>query len=151
MKFFSELYILKDKSFADYAEALDWFFSEDRYGDNWNSIKASRLTKHLKKRLPLMSSKNGYQYKNVSQFVDGESNKQPIIQHLSHDSEGKDLIRHIRNGIGHGRAKIKYLNSTQYIILTDYSNSNQTAYMNIPLEYLLIIHNVYKSIADKKH
>ncbi len=150
MKFFAELYEKLHNNYLNYIEALDWLFSDDKFEYEWNCTKAKRFTKQLKRELPLLSNKNGYQYKNVKKFADEKSNKQPVIQHLSRDGEGKDFIRHIRNGIAHGRVCIKEQKAEKYIVLTDYSVKNgqnkMTAYMYMPIEYLLIMHKIYKDI-----
>ncbi len=149
-KFFSKL-CTKPKSELDrYANALDWFFSEDKFKDNWDKTKAGQFTNQLKTRLSLLDESNGYQYKNVNPFATDDT-PSPVIQHLSNKSEGKDFVKHIRNGIAHGRAYIKFQNLIEYIILTDYNIQNvQTAFMYMPLEYLLIIHEVYKSVVVHK-
>ena len=57
----------------------------------------------------------------------------------------EDFIRHIRNGIMHGRARV----GSKYIELTDKYGRKQTAYIKVPIEFVLELFDIYKDLMAK--
>ena len=67
--------------------------------------------------------------------------------------EAKDIVRHIRNGIAHGRAALCTRNKIRCIELTDYGKygeknekGGQTAYLLMPVVFIQDLYNIYTSI-----
>ena len=63
-------------------------------------------------------------------------------------SECKDFIRHIRNGIAHGNTSCIKQNDELYIEIKDYDSTGnkQTAYLFIPINYITETHKLYKDV-----
>lgn len=136
-----------------WARALDWLFDDERFSTErgWTSGYVGAFTKKIKK-LPMIG-KNNYSYdaiKNLD-FSNIDSNNIQII-HSKGDTEGRDFVRHIRNGIAHGRNEVRKFNGTDYIRILDYNRKNeQTAFIYVPLSYILDIYKAYKDVEKSKN
>ena len=64
----------------------------------------------------------------------------------------KDIVRHIRKGIAHGKTKFKKVKKQLYIEISDYNKlgKNKTAYMFIPMEIIIKIQKIYKEILNSE-
>ena len=88
-----------------WASLLDWFFDDDKFA-LWTPALLGRYTKRLKK-MPGIGESN-YKYgssKNLS-FPRRMTRRRIKIHSGRHDGEAKDWVRHIRNGIAHGKTRI---------------------------------------------
>lgn len=152
----------------EWAETLDWIFDEDKFseekgwkdsksGKNTSNNKNSRYTNKIKKLDYISLNKNYF-----TCLQKDLKNKLPKTEeeiYLVFTKNGaicQNLIRHIRNGIAHGKTRI-YTNSTKkyknvgnlFIEIKDFGKKDketgetQTAYINIPLEYIVKLHNLY--------
>ena len=151
MDFFS---FLSNYNFIDeYAEIFDWIFNDNKFPkliwDNPNKVKA--FTKALHKLDKLSPNSIHYDAKCRLDFPI-HSETFPCIYMAKGSSEGRDWLRHIRNAIAHGKVKVIHKaedgKSGILIELLDFGkiendDSGQTAYMLIPLEYLIDIHKIY--------
>lgn len=146
--FFNRL--VNEGLYNDWASLLDWLFDDNRF-QNWSSGYVGSLTKKIK-RLPLIGDKT-YFYgsaKNIN-FPTNRTTKDLLIMMTKGDGEAKDLIRHIRNGIAHGKAALFKQNSRLYIEIVDFSkNGNQSAYLCIPIDYINKIHKLYQDVKKSK-
>ena len=64
--------------------------------------------------------------------------------------EAKDIVRHIRNGIAHGRAALCTRSGVRCLERIDYGKygeksekSGQTAYMLVPVDFVLALFSLY--------
>lgn len=69
--------------------------------------------------------------------------KKSLVIMIKGSGEAKDIIRHIRNGIAHGRVVLCTRNGTRCIELKDYGKSRQTAYMLIPVDFVYNLYTIY--------
>ena len=81
--------------------------------------------------------------------------KKPYAIFSSGGSLGQDFVRHIRNGIAHGNARLFKSGTVDYIEIYDYgSKEQQTAYIVMPLVNLSRIYSIYldvsKSVTNRK-
>lgn len=66
-------------------------------------------------------------------------------------SESRDFIRHIRNGIAHGKTKIVRKNAKLWVEIKDNNTKKQqTAYLFMPIQYIYNVHKYYVEI-DKSN
>ena len=145
-KFFDRL--VSEGVYNEWYEILDWLF-DDKF-KNWTKGQIGCFTKQVKK-LPKIGKKT-YQAGSVKNLVfpktmDEHKLLKIIISKTG--SEGRDIVRHIRNGIAHGRTRIYKPNGILHIEITDYkdeSRKKQTAYIYMPLNYINEILKIYKSI-----
>ena len=67
---------------------------------------------------------------------------------------GECFVRHIRNGIAHGRTKIIKQNENIIFEIYDYKISNtvkkQTAYIKMPIRELINIYELYMEIQNER-
>ena len=146
-KLFTEL--VNEGLFNEWASLLDWFFDEKKF-DGWSRNQVSMLTKKIKK-IPGLG-KETYQndsLKNLS-FKKFSSNNHLTIVFGPKGNESKSLIRHLRNGIAHGHAKIKKNKGIPWIELEDFnSNDQQTAYIYMPIDYIVQIHKLFVEVSKQ--
>lgn len=132
--------------FLDYAEFLDWLFCDCKFStrNNWTSGYVGSFTKAV---IKLFGKENyNYGYRKSLDFKTASNNQISIIS-AKGDSEGRDIIRHIRNGIAHGNVKVKNIKSEIWIEILDFNKTKEkekTAYINMPFEYLASIFQLYK-------
>lgn len=145
-KLFAEL--VSANLIKDWAGTLDWLFDDNRFDKDkgWNRGKVGAFTKKVKKQLGC--GKNNYEYKLAKDVnFPKRSRRKKTVVHCRGDSEGRDLVRHIRNGIAHGKTEVRRNNDDLYIEIYDYNRSNQqTAYIFIPVNDILVIHQCYAEI-----
>lgn len=137
----------------DYAVVIDWFLSEDdKFPDvigkknlpGWTSNDVGRFTKKVKSSIKIKSQNYkcfSYAAKTRIQFPKQRyrsNSRFPKIIMTKGNGEGRDLLRHIRNGIAHGNATIYPRNQTYVIVFIDFDRDSktQTAYMLFELEVL---------------
>lgn len=139
--------------FADYAEAFDFILSDGKFDpylwDNRNKVKG--FTKGLHRLTGWNDSTVQYgSLKSMSFPSMGSwtSMHAPCVYMNQSNSEGRDFLRHLRNGIAHGRTAVYNKGGKLYLELVDYKDAScntQTAYFMIPLTYLIAVFNLYKS------
>lgn len=147
--FFKKLAELNN--YNEWAAIFDWLFDDNKF-KYWTSGYVGSLTKKIK-RLPYIGN-NNYAYDTSSKiaFPKITISKSVKILMIRGDSEGKDVIRHMRNSIAHGNAFICMQNGTPYVEITDHNRKGmQTAYMFFPLEYIKTIHKLYKDVEKSKN
>lgn len=137
----------------DYAAVIDWFLSEDdkfpsSIGKNglpgWTSNDVGRFTKKVKASMGIKSKnyKNfSYEVKTKIQFPKRKYRKDsnfPKLYMTNGNSEGRDLLRHIRNGIAHGNSTIFPRDQTYVIEFIDFDKDSktQTAYILFEMKVL---------------
>lgn len=145
--------LVSESLIIKWAEMLDWLFDDERFSDKkgWTSGYIGSFTKKVKK-LPGIG-KNNYSYEAIKNLSFPSSKFKNIqIVHSKGEGEGKDLIRHIRNGIAHGKTEIKKEKDILYIEILDYNKKGeQTAFICIPLNHILEIYNVYREVEKSKN
>lgn len=149
MKFFE---ILNQQNiFDDYADVLDWILSDNKFPkevwDNKNKVQA--FTKGINRLNGLTKSTIHYDAQKNIMFPQKGTYKDyeiPTIYIAKKDSQARDLIRHIRNGVAHGNIELYFIENSLIAEILDYENNQkkaQTAYILIPLYYLKEIYNLY--------
>lgn len=135
-----------------WAEMLDWLFDDNRFSaeDGWTIGYVGAFIKKVKRMHNFKS--NNYQYGAIKNLKFPSTDKrEPIIIHSKGKGESRDLIRHIRNGIAHGRTKISRLKGELYIEIFDYNKDGQrTAYIFISLGQLQLIYKAYTAVKKSK-
>ena len=155
--FFTDL--VNEKLIDDICIILDWLFDEGKFPENrkWNPGYVSSYSKKVKK---LITNGGTFDY-NSKRKMRYLNNREecPCVYISGSDSLARDLIRHIRNGIAHGRCELYKAGKYRFIEIYDYSDSSgnpekQTAYLNVPIGFLLALHETYtnmeKSIRNTK-
>ena len=149
-KFFSKL--VDDQLIERWADTLDWLFDDNKFSESvgWNRGHVANFTKAVNRQLHF-SEKNYHYGKNKDMVFpqNGEEFCIPTSYMYKGESEGRDLVRHIRNGIAHGRTKFYKVKSELYIQICDFgkkgneSASGQTAFLAIPMSYIPDIYKLY--------
>lgn len=130
---------------------LDWLFDDQKF-DNWTPDLLKKYIKKLK-RLPNLSNSN-YKYDFSINLPFPKKMTRQKIKFLSgkHDGEARDWVRHIRNGIAHGKTRIIKEPDELWIEIKDYNKSgNQTAYIYFPISYICKTYELYKEIDKLKY
>lgn len=133
-----------------WASMLDWIFDDEKYY-GWTPVLLGRYIKRLKKMSGL--NNNNYKYDTVKNLSFPKRITKGKIKVLSGRSSGetKDWVRHIRNGIAHGKTRIISEPNELWIEIKDYRNTgDQTAYMYFPISYILKTFDMYKTIDRQK-
>lgn len=96
---------------------------------------------------------NNYSYEAIKNLSFPSSKSKTIqIIHSKGEGEGRDLVRHIRNGIAHGKTEITKPKGILHIKILDYNkNGEQTAFIYIPLNHILEIYNAYQEVEKSKN
>ncbi len=137
----------------DWAEILDWLFDDNRFSpDNgWTSGYVGAFIKKVK-RIPNIGDSN-YSYESIKKLNIPEHKTSTItIMHSKSDGESRDLVRHIRNGIAHGRATLSKPKGELHIEIRDINRQGDpVAYIFIPVNHLKLIFEAYKQVEKSKN
>lgn len=139
--------LVSENLINEWAEILDWLFDENRFSSQkgWIPNRIGLFTKRVKRQLNIKDA--NYKCGSAKDLCFKADPKENAMIFSRSGSEGKDIIRHIRNGIAHGRCEIKKSRNALFIQIEDYNPSgNQTAYMYVPLDSIRTIHTIYKEI-----
>lgn len=143
-------YLDSKKLLSSYASTIDWWLTDNKF-QGWDRNKVTQLTRKLH-ALPGIDAKQCVHYgarKNLS--FPKRASKYPQLHIMQDSSEGRDWIRHIRNSIAHGHVEVKSSKGTLIVEMKDFSrNGEQSAYMLIPLDFLIKIKDVYEKIKKGK-
>lgn len=158
-KFFTTL--VSENLISDWADTLDWLLDEDRFSERsgWDSNLIGRFMNTLKKELGV--SEDNYQVGALKNLVFPKpitKNQQPhvVVMMGKGNSKGRDIVRHLRNGIAHGRTNCFRRNGVLWIEISDYGNDSsnskfqQSAYILLPAEKFLKIHKIYLEVEKSK-
>lgn len=135
--------------YEDWAGVLDWLLNDNRFDKKyWDRGAVRSYTNAVKNACGFKNAdEETYLYgckKNVS-FDKIKKGTRIVVRLIKKDSEARDFIRHIRNGIAHGNSSVIKVGSELYIEIYDYSsNMEQTAYIFMPLDYIMKLFKVYK-------
>lgn len=130
---------------------LDWLldgnhFSKDR---GWDKNKVTQFTKKVK-RLPYLSSKENW-IVDANKRQNWNADDGSIYVRMNSDSsEGRSLIRHIRNSIAHGNCEISGSNDELTVRMRDFNTNNQqqTCSIVLPIEHIERIYEIYQEIEN---
>lgn len=156
--------IVDYKLVNEWAEMLDWLFDENKFdkAKGWTSGYVGSLTKKIRK-LSKFSKGNNYRYGSAMSLsfsnIDLKKSESNIeVAFSKNESEAKDLIKHIRNGIAHGRTNCFNYKGELFIEVKDFSDKSlkkQTAYICFPISYIGKIYKLYLdveiSIINNRH
>lgn len=149
----------KEYRISDWIEIMDWIFDDNKFASEfgWEKGKLQKLTSAIKE---LDAVRNGvFVYNKRSEVSPGDYNrkknrrKKSIIIMVTGQGVSRDLIRHIRNGIAHGRAQLCTRNGCRHLEIIDYGKfgekierSGQTAYILIPVYSIRELYDAYNRI-----
>ena len=137
----------------EWAEVLDWYFDDEKFSANyyWNGAYVGHFTRRVKNLLDIKDF-TVISEEDIIKKTCRNRKKIYIAFTSNSNSEGKDFVRHIRNGIAHGNTNYTNLNNngkqTHFIEIKDYKSNNktQTAYIFFPIDYIVKIHKIYKEV-----
>lgn len=151
-KFFSSL--IGEELIEDWGRILDWLLDDDRFAKErgWEKWQVTKFTKRVK-RLPGLREKNYIcgVLKDIHFPQKGHCHAPTILMGTA-DSQGKSIVKHIRNGIAHGRTQVLKEGGELYIEIEDFGKvgkegpKRQTAYLYIPMSYLPQMYKIYSEI-----
>ena len=151
--FFSSL--LSDQElFLEWAGVLDWLFDDDRFAKErgWIPTEITKFTKRIKKLPGLKEDHFVVQKSEQLSFPKNHRHHLPTIMMADGNSIGRDVVRHIRNGIAHGKTKIFREIDDPYIEIRDFGKTSaksagrQTAYFYIPISYIPKMYKIYAEL-----
>lgn len=135
-----------------WAEMLDWLFDDNKFSveNGWTSGYVGAFIKKVK-HIHNFNDDN-YQYDSIKNLkFPNAVKKGSIIIHSNGKGESRDLVRHIRNGIAHGKTKISKPKGELHIEIYDYNKEKQqTAYIFISLAQLQSIYKAYTEVKKSK-
>ncbi len=145
--------LVEEGLFNSWAKLLDWLFDDKRFSVDrgWTSGYVGTFIKKVK-RIPNLGEKE-YIYDSIKNINFSSCKSQGLmIAHTKGDGESRDFVRHIRNGIAHGKTRLLKPNGVLYIEILDYNKSGeQTAYMFMPIDYIAKIYDIYKQVEKSKN
>ena len=140
----------------DWAKTLDWLFDDNRFdlAKGWTSNRIGSFTKKVKHLPEVSTNRYTYGYAKFITFpAEGQNVDEPTFYFTKSTSEGKDLIRHIRNGIAHGKTRCyKTANKELYIEICDFGKertktaNRQTAFFALPISMIPELYKLYSDI-----
>lgn len=151
-KFFQQL--MQESLIVDWAETLDWLLDDNRFDKNegWTCQYVGSFTKKIKKMPGFSSETFIYATKAEVVFPDSDDKKYPFVVMKKDDGQGRNFIRHIRNGIAHGKAEVFKRDGKLLIRIIDYGKVGvQTAYICMPVDYIKEAHKFYRDVEKSKN
>lgn len=140
-------------SYDTWIAVFDWLFDDAKF-DGWSSADLANFVKDYKKHDSIINGK--YVCGKRSEVTPEDYNrkkcrlKKSIIIMIKGSGEARDIVRHLRNGIAHGRAVLCTRQSTRCLELTDYGKfgdqkekGGQTAYILVPVEFVYTLYTLY--------
>lgn len=151
-KFFSSL--VEKELIEDWGKILDWLLDDDRFAKarGWEKGQVTKFTNRVS-RLPGLRKENYIcgALKDIHFPQKGHCHAPTILMGTA-DSKGKSIVKHIRNGIAHGRTRVLKEGGELYIEIEDFGKvgkegpKRQTAYLYIPMSYLPEMYKIYAEI-----
>lgn len=146
MEFFSKLPIEKD--WKEWAQTFDWLFHDERFPKErgWDSSLVGKFTNRIKKME--FFAEGVFEHGSAKKLIFPKTTPKsiPTVIIGTNESQGRDLMRHIRNGIAHGRVKVLKQEKTVYVEIVDMKATQQTAYLYVPYTYILGLYQIYKEM-----
>ena len=147
--------LVNDGLIVQWADTLDWLFDDNRFSKEkgWNRGYVSLFTKKML-RFNGFSEKNGsFVVRKADEVVFPNHNESvspgtPHVVMIKGDSVARDFVRHIRNGIAHGKTQIHRNSGKLYIEILDFDTGGkkQTAFLFMPMSYITDARRVYSEI-----
>ena len=113
----------------------------------WSRGKVGCFTRRVKKYLDSIGCDYDCGIKNIKVYNKPSSK---IVKMVSADSEGKSLIKHIRNSIAHSHMSLYYVDKEIYFSLFDEKKINEEmsvrAFISLPFECIKEFYNIYTEI-----
>ena len=134
---------------SEWGSLLDRFFNDNKF-DNWSSQQVGKLTKRIKRMNGI--NKDTYKYASLKyiDFPKKQPNDVKVLLGKS-ECESRYFLRHIINGIAHGKTKIVRKNAKLWVEIKDNNTKKQqTAYLFMAIQYIYDVHKYYVEI-DKSN
>lgn len=132
-----------------YIDVIDWLMDDNKFlpERGWSRGKVACFTRRVKKYLDSIDCDYEYGIKNIKVYDKPECK---IVKMVSADSEGKSLIKHIRNSIAHSHMSLYYVGKDIYFSLYDEKKVNEAmsirAFISLPFECIKEFYNIYNEI-----
>lgn len=142
---------LMEHNLTTYGKVLDWWLTDDKFR-SWESKDVSRFTKKLH-RIEGFSVERDLHYGAAKDMkFPKKATRFPQIWIGNGSSEGRDWVRHIRNGIAHGNTTVRKIKDEYVAEMLDFhtDGKTQTAYILMPLSYFMTIMDYYKEVEKNK-
>ena len=139
----------------EYCSFFDWLFTDKFDQEVWNANRVRVLAKHIQGFEGVSGNSIIYDAQIRLTFPTAGQYKRfkaPTIIMGKGDSVARDWVRHIRNGVAHGNCRAISINGKRYVELLDYrddKHNQTTAYMFIPLDFLMKTKSVYDMLDDR--
>lgn len=144
--FFTQM--ITKQEYDKWASILDWLFDDNRFSKEkgWEKGRVTKFTKQAKRQLGF-SDNNFIKVPVKDEKLKSDMPKDSqIVVMVSSESQGRDFIRHIRNGIAHGH--VDFFKHHPWLEITDYNKQQQpTARIIMPVEYIVKLYKIYNEIA----
>lgn len=138
------------KLLDDWIGIIDWLLDGNHFSDDkgWDKNKVTQFTKKVK-RLPNLSKKNWIVDANKRQNWNSDDGD-IFIRMNSDSSEGRSLVRHIRNSVAHGNCVIVGRDDKLTIKIKDFhtNNNQQTCSMALPIKHIERIYTIYHEVEN---
>lgn len=142
---------LLEGNLSSYGRIIDWWLSERKFSD-WDKKEITRFTKKLH-NMKGFSKERDLKYCAVKNLAfPKKASRYPQVWMAKGGAEGRDWVRHIRNGIAHGNVTVRMIKGECVLEILDFHSDEktQTAYILIPLDYLEFIKKAYDDILQEK-
>lgn len=151
-KFFKTL--VDENIFEEWVGVLDWLFTRERFSKEvgWNTAKINKFTKRIHNEIEGLEKNK----RNLCNITNEEMKSlcekkidPPYYKFSKKYGIGKDLVRHIRNGIAHGQTNTSHSGGEPVIQILDYSDNKRnkpTAFIVLKLSDIVRICNIYNEI-----
>ena len=135
----------------EWAENIDWLFRDDKF-EKWGKSEKTRYSKMIKRYLAndnVIFERLLVKEFNEKMFEEKIREPSSLYVYINVcNSEGIDLLRHIRNGIAHSHCSIEKNKRGKLLLrITDYNkNKERTAEIKVPIDIITKLRNLYKNI-----
>ena len=140
-------------AFDKWTYIFDWLVDDGKFND-WTKTELKLFADGVKKIKTIEKGLYLYDKKSVANpsAYDRKKNrrKTSIVIMVKGNGQAKDIVRHLRNGVAHGRATLCTRNSVRCIELTDFGkygeknkSGGQTAYILVPVGFIKDLYDLY--------
>lgn len=122
---------------------FDWIFDEQKF-DGWQKGDFAKYTSSIKQIEGFKENKYFIKAKDIRKAKYKDSF---FIAYSKNGSESKSLVKHIRNSIAHGNAKLRTIAGVRSVELNDKYHGKETAHIVITEKQLQKIYNLYTEVS----
>ena len=137
----------EEKALIEYCAYIDWYLNGQYFTDcAWSQKSKNKFTKKIK--AIFAGREFSYGPIDTLDFSPRTHNSKTIkVSFNDGDGVGVSFIKHIRNGIAHGKCTLIHKKSCSYVEVFDYNRKGQqTAYYYMPLYLIGEVVKIYKFV-----